>query len=208
MKPLHFVGTVVMALLLPHTICTEKLDDLRTVDRKTSELLTANRRLLSTEEDDPKANKPPPSFKEVYKINIKYLTLQTEEYIYNIWLQSFEAHVRVTNLVSKEVYEVREKRIGDRVTLKMTRFTEDKEQFCTYSKSTGFGHTIYGERLWYQVLNDIARKSWGAIKPTIYSVGWLRRVIYAHTNTHHRQVIYNFTVWPVFSIVSYIQTRF
>jgi len=52
--------------------------------------------------------------------------------------------VRVTNMHSKEVYRVRERVVGNRVTLKMYRLTQDKQQFCTYSKSSGFGHTIYG----------------------------------------------------------------
>jgi hypothetical protein len=45
-----------------------------------------------------------------------------------------------------ESYLVLERVIRDTVTLKMFRFDgDDKEQICTYSKASGFGHTIYGK---------------------------------------------------------------
>ena len=59
--------------------------------------------------------------------------------------KKFEAHVRVTNLRSGEVYVVRERVENDRVTLKMSRYTEDKLHLCIYSRSSGFGHTVYGK---------------------------------------------------------------
>ena len=60
-------------------------------------------------------------------------------------LQSFEAHVRVTNIRSGEVYMVRERVEKNRVTLKMNRYTEEKLHLCIYSRSSGFGHTVYGK---------------------------------------------------------------
>ena len=65
--------------------------------------------------------------------------------IFHVDFQNFEAHVRVTNIRSGEVYVVRERVEKDRVTLKMSRYTENKPHLCIYSRSSGFGHTVYGK---------------------------------------------------------------
>ena len=66
-------------------------------------------------------------------------------YFYILHFQDFEAHVRVTNVRSGEVYVVRERVENKRVTLKMYRYTEEKPHLCIYSRSSGFGHTVYGK---------------------------------------------------------------
>ena len=66
-------------------------------------------------------------------------------YFYILHFQDFEAHVRVTNIRSGEVYVVRERVENKRVTLKMYRYTEEKPHLCIYSRSSGFGHTVYGK---------------------------------------------------------------
>ena len=42
---------------------------------------------------------------------------------------------------------VRERVEKNRVTLKMNRYTEEKLHLCIYSRSSGFGHTVYGKQL-------------------------------------------------------------
>ena len=52
------------------------------------------------------------------------------------------------NLHTGEDYLVTERVIKDTVTLRMFRSDGlDKQQICTYSKVSGFGHTIYGKGL-------------------------------------------------------------
>ncbi len=56
--------------------------------------------------------------------------------------------MEVLNLDTKEVYQVHERLEKDTVTLRLTKEfdkTDAKLRTCTYSKLTGFGHTINGQ---------------------------------------------------------------
>lgn len=85
-------------------------------------------------------------------------------HFYFSYFQDFEAHVRVTNVHSGEVYVVRERVENKRVTLKMYRYTEEKPHLCIYSRSSGFGHTVYGKYKVYFI--DFSFHSWNIIGST------------------------------------------
>ena len=54
--------------------------------------------------------------------------------------------MEVKNLDTKESYMIHERVVRDSVWLRMTS-KDDKTRTCSYSKLSGFGHTIYGKRL-------------------------------------------------------------
>ena len=57
--------------------------------------------------------------------------------------------MEVKNLDTKESYMIHERVVRDSVWLQMTS-KDDKTRTCSYSKLSGFGHTIYGKRLTYK----------------------------------------------------------
>ena len=57
--------------------------------------------------------------------------------------------MEVKNLDTKESYMIHERVVRDSVWLRMTS-KDDKTRTCSYSKLSGFGHTIYGKRLTYK----------------------------------------------------------
>ena len=64
------------------------------------------------------------------------------------FLKDFQSEVEVKNLDTKESYMIHERVVRDSVWLRMTS-KDDKTRTCSYSKLSGFGHTIYGKRLTY-----------------------------------------------------------
>ena len=64
------------------------------------------------------------------------------------FLKDFQSEVEVKNLDTKESYMIHERVVRDSVWLQMTS-KDDKTRTCSYSKLSGFGHTIYGKRLTY-----------------------------------------------------------
>ena len=60
--------------------------------------------------------------------------------------QDFESIIEVKNLNSKESYMIHERVKRDSVWLQMTKPNDEKLRTCTYSKLSGFGHTIYGKQ--------------------------------------------------------------
>ena len=65
------------------------------------------------------------------------------------FLKDFQSEVEVKNLDTKESYMIHERVVRDSVWLRMTS-KDDKTRTCSYSKLSGFGHTIYGKRLTYK----------------------------------------------------------
>ena len=63
---------------------------------------------------------------------------------YYFFFQDFESIVEVKNLETKETYMIHEKVKRDSVWLQMNKSSDKKLRTCTYSKLSGFGHTIYG----------------------------------------------------------------
>ena len=61
-------------------------------------------------------------------------------------LQDFQSEVEVKNLETKETYQVEERVVRDSVWLQM-KSKDDKTRTCSYSKLSGFGHTIYGKNI-------------------------------------------------------------
>ena len=60
--------------------------------------------------------------------------------------QDFESIIEVKNLDTKESYMIHERVKRDSVWLQMTKPNDEKLRTCTYSKLSGFGHTIYGKQ--------------------------------------------------------------
>ena len=60
--------------------------------------------------------------------------------------KDFQSEVEVKNLDTKESYMIHERVVRDSVWLRMTS-KDDKTRTCSYSKLSGFGHTIYGKKL-------------------------------------------------------------
>ena len=58
--------------------------------------------------------------------------------------QDFEAEVEVKNLFTGDSYYIQERVKRDSVWLQLNAKGDDKIRTCTYSKLSGFGHTIYG----------------------------------------------------------------
>ena len=65
-------------------------------------------------------------------------------YVLLLFFQDFESIVEVKNLETKETYMIHEKVKRDSVWLQMNKSNDKKLRTCTYSKLSGFGHTIYG----------------------------------------------------------------
>jgi hypothetical protein len=65
------------------------------------------------------------------------------------FVQDFEAIVEVYNMATGEAYIIHERVVRDSVSLKMSKKSkeDDKLRICTYSKLSGFGHTIYGKKI-------------------------------------------------------------
>ena len=63
-------------------------------------------------------------------------------------LQDFQSEVEVKNLETKKTYQVEERVVRDSVWLQM-KSKDDKTRTCSYSKLSGFGHTIYGKIVFY-----------------------------------------------------------
>ena len=70
-------------------------------------------------------------------------------YLFLFFLQDFQSEVEVKNLDTKESYMIHERVVRDSVWLQMAS-KDDKTRTCSYSKLSGFGHTIYGKRLTYK----------------------------------------------------------
>jgi len=60
-----------------------------------------------------------------------------------LFQDDFQSEVEVKNLDTKESYMIHERVVRDSVWLRMTS-KDDKTRTCSYSKLSGFGHTIYG----------------------------------------------------------------
>ena len=65
--------------------------------------------------------------------------------------KDFQSEVEVKNLDTKESYMIHERVVRDSVWLRMTS-KDDKTRTCSYSKLSGFGHTIYFKKLTFKVL--------------------------------------------------------
>ena len=95
--------------------------------------------------------------------------IEKNTYIHNLcayyfFFQDFESIVEVKNLETKETYMIHEKVKRDSVWLQMNKSSDKKLRTCTYSKLSGFGHTIYGIIiLTYYLLN----------KNSISSILWI-----------------------------------
>ena len=79
----------------------------------------------------------------------KVKEIEKNTYIHNLcayyfFFQDFESIVEVKNLETKETYMIHEKVKRDSVWLQMNKSSDKKLRTCTYSKLSGFGHTIYG----------------------------------------------------------------